>query len=127
MTPPSNFRTAACSVLAVALLTMPGIARAGTPCDADIKKLCADVSVGSGRVQECLKKHKKELSSECSGWYENLEKTTGGIAASCRNDIARFCKGVAPGGGRVADCLEKHRSELDATCSEQLHKAPKPK
>lgn len=127
MTPRSNLRSAACGVLAVAFLTLPGIARAGTPCDADIKKLCADVPVGSGRVQECLKQHKKELSSECGGWYENLEKTTGGITASCRNDIARFCKGVSPGQGRVADCLEKHRSELNATCGEELHKAPKPR
>ena len=132
MTPRSNLRAllrlVAGGVLVLALTHPAGVARAATsPCDADIKKFCADVPIGSGRIQECLKKHKAELSSECAGWYGNLEKQTGGIAATCRNDISRFCRDVSPGGGRVAECLEKHRSELSPNCSEQLGKAPKAK
>jgi hypothetical protein len=117
---------AACGVLLLAVTHLAGVARAVTPCDADIKKFCEAVPVGSGRVQACLKEHTKELSPECAAWYESLQRTTGDIAATCRQDIARFCRDVSPGKGKITDCLEEHRSDLSPPCSDQLHKAPKP-
>lgn len=35
---------------------------------------------------------------------------------SCRKDIERFCKGVAPGEGRVGTCLHEHFKKLSKTC-----------
>lgn len=34
-------------------------------CKADIKKLCSDVKPGGGRIVECLKEKKDQMSDEC--------------------------------------------------------------
>ena len=38
----------------------------------------------------------------------------------CREDRARFCRDVEPGGGSVARCLWKHRDELSAACRKEI-------
>ncbi len=48
----------------------------------------------------------------------------GGVFAqgtgSCKEDVAKFCKDVRPGGGRIAKCLKKHESELSVSCREKI-------
>lgn len=39
---------------------------------------------------------------------------------ACMADRAKFCPDVAPGDGRVAECLVKHEKELSADC--QAHR-----
>jgi hypothetical protein len=34
----------------------------------------------------------------------------------CAEDVAKFCKDVKPGGGRLANCLKAHESELSPAC-----------
>jgi Cysteine rich repeat len=34
-------------------------------CEADAKKLCPDVVPGGGRIMQCLKQHKDEVSEAC--------------------------------------------------------------
>jgi hypothetical protein len=36
------------------------------------------------------------------------------VAAACK--VKELCAGVAPGGGRVMDCLKAHKSELSQSC-----------
>ncbi len=36
--------------------------------------------------------------------------------AACKDDYETFCKGVAPGGGRVLACLSKESAKLSAAC-----------
>ena len=112
--------------LVIGVVLLPGIARSATPCAADIEKFCAKVPIGGGRIQACLKEHEKELSPECAARHENLEKEMGRLVAICRYDISRFCWAVSPGHGRVARCLERHRSDLSSVCNDQLPKAPHP-
>jgi hypothetical protein len=38
---------------------------AGDACKADIEKFCDGVQVGEGRLEKCLKAHKKKLSKTC--------------------------------------------------------------
>jgi hypothetical protein len=34
-------------------------------CDADVTKLCAGVQPGGGRIMQCLRQHKTEVSDAC--------------------------------------------------------------
>ena len=40
------------------------------------------------------------------------------MSGACQSDIQQFCTGVNPSGGRVAQCLKQHESELSSTCKE---------
>jgi hypothetical protein len=112
--------------LALGVAFLPGAARGDTPCAADIEKFCAKVPIGGGRIQACLKEHEKELSPDCAARLDDFEKRVGALAAACRYDIARYCSDVSPGRGRVAECLERHASDVSPTCMDQLRKAEQP-
>jgi hypothetical protein len=34
-------------------------------CSADVKKICADVKPGGGRIEACMKSHLTEVSEPC--------------------------------------------------------------
>ena len=36
----------------------------------------------------------------------------------CSDDVAKFCKDVQPGGGRIAQCLKQHEQELSPACKQ---------
>jgi hypothetical protein len=44
-------------------------------------------------------------------------------AKPCRDDAAKLCQGVKPGGGAVARCLKEHSSELSPACKKNIAKA----
>ena len=41
------------------------VAQTGKPCADDIKKLCAGIQPGEGRIKACIKSHMAELSDPC--------------------------------------------------------------
>lgn len=44
-------------------------------------------------------------------------------ARPCRDDAAKLCQGVQPGGGAIARCLKSHESELSPACKRNIAKA----
>ncbi len=38
----------------------------------------------------------------------------------CTEDVAKFCKDIQPGGGRMAQCLKEHQNELSSACKEHV-------
>jgi hypothetical protein len=40
--------------------------------------------------------------------------------AACGPDFVRFCRGIPPGGGRVVDCLLRHRPALTLACETEM-------
>jgi len=40
--------------------------------------------------------------------------------AACGADAKRFCSGVAPGGGRLVDCLAKNKASISPACRKVL-------
>jgi hypothetical protein len=109
---------------------MIGVAWARTgyadpPCLADIQKFCSDAPAGGGKIQACLKSHEKDLSKGCKDHVDGLKATGKQLAAICVWDIERFCADVAPGGGRIASCLQTNKDQLSPTCADQINKASK--
>lgn len=89
-------------------------------CADDIEKYCKDVKPGGGGILKCLKAHEKELSASCCAKIGELEGIITECEQACSGDIARFCKEVQPGGGRILKCLQGHDKELSPSCSAKL-------
>ncbi len=51
------------------------VAAARAACEADIRKLCAGVQPGGGRILACLKQHKDQVSDGCK---QAVQKATKG-------------------------------------------------
>ena len=43
-------------------------------CKADIERLCPGIKPGGGRIKECLKTHKEEISVGCAQALQALKK-----------------------------------------------------
>jgi hypothetical protein len=41
---------------------------------------------------------------------------------ACKPDLAKFCPGIKPGGGRIAECLKQHEAELAPACQATVAK-----
>ena len=100
-------------------------------CTADMKKHCAAVELGGGRVRKCLEKHKKELARPCrvelfkrKVQEKNDIRLHTQLRTSCGAETERFCKNVPHGNGHaeVILCLQSHANEpeMSARCQEQL-------
>jgi hypothetical protein len=44
----------------------------------------------------------------------------GPALGQCKEDIAKLCPGIAPGGGRLIKCLHEHEAEVSAPCKAAL-------
>jgi hypothetical protein len=47
------------------------------------------------------------------------------IRTYCKPDVERLCAGVEPGGGRMKDCLMKHKEQMSVGCAQALQKMKK--
>ena len=43
----------------------------------------------------------------------------------CAEEIAKYCKEVKPGGGRILNCLDEHQKDLSASCKKKLKESKK--
>ncbi|GFR46876.1 hypothetical protein Agub_g8517 [Astrephomene gubernaculifera] len=89
-------------------------------CRDDVQKFCAEVESGEGRMHECLRAHRTELSDSCrreellleEQEAENVELRPG-LLRTCRNERRAFCSAVSPGQARVFRCLAEKMSDPD--------------
>ena len=85
-------------VVALALvIAFAAPARADVPCAEDVAKLCKDVPVGGGRIQDCLKQNEAKVSASCRERIDGLADEIKLAAAVCRGTSAA----CAPASSRV--------------------------
>ena len=96
-------------------------------CKVEIEKYCGQVTPGEGRVLACLYAHEDKLSSKCEyALYDaaaQLERAVAAlsyVANECDADLEKYCKSIAPGEGRLLDCLEKHDKQVSGRCKQAL-------
>jgi cysteine rich repeat protein len=93
------------------------------PCAADVKKFCGDVKPGQGAIAKCMKAHEAELSPECRETSKARAEKAERVREECRGDAEKFCKGIAPGGGRILSCLKSRQQELQPACAAEFKRA----
>jgi Cysteine rich repeat len=85
-------------------------------CKADVQKFCKDVQPGGGQVAKCLAQHDADLSAPCKEGIAKMRERMKVVTAACQTDMQQLCKGVEPGGGRIAHCLKQNDSKLSQAC-----------
>jgi hypothetical protein len=45
------------------------------------------------------------------------------VREACHEDVARLCKDVKPGDGRIRECLRAHKDELSGGCQAAIREA----
>src|SRR2546427_2721432 len=119
----------AVATLAIALFAAGVAAGAGAqqrregPCAADVKKFCGDVKPGRGAIAKCMKAHEAELSPACRESSKARAEKAERVREECKADAEQFCKGIAPGGGRILSCLSARQPELQPACAAEFKRA----
>jgi len=93
------------------------------PCAGDVKKFCGDVKPGQGAIAGCMKAHEAELSPACQEASKARAEKAERVREECRADAEKFCKGIAPGGGRILSCLKSREPELQPACAAEFKRA----
>jgi len=112
-------------------------------CRSDYPKVCAGVPTGGAPALQCLEKNKAKLSAGCE---KAVSAASGGgataaapaaptvivlrpmrpreellvLRSACGADVRSICGGVAPGGGRIVQCLATNAASLSPACKDVL-------
>ncbi|XP_075245658.1 Golgi apparatus protein 1-like isoform X3 [Convolutriloba macropyga] len=102
-----------------------------TTCKADIKTLCNKVKSGKGRLLECLKENKEDLSKPCRAKIferqqeeasepEKVQEKDYVLNRACKSMISQYCDDEQ----NTLKCLWKHRlaDGFDEKCLKVIHK-----
>ena len=117
-------------------------------CRGDYPKVCAGVPTGGAPALECLDKNKARVSAGCgkalaAAGGGSAAPAAGGAApaaapvvivlrpmlpreelfvmrSACGADIRTLCAGVAPGGGRIMQCVANRAADLSPGCKDVL-------
>lgn len=96
-------------------------------CKMEIEKYCGQVTPGQGRILACLFAHGDKLSAKCEyALYDaavQLERAVAAltyVANECDADLEKYCQSIAPGEGRLLECLEKHEKQVSGRCKQAL-------
>jgi hypothetical protein len=96
-------------------------------CEKELTAYCKDVTPGEGRLLACLYAHNDKVSVRCElAIYDAAVQLDRAItvltyvAGECRDDLYRLCGDVAPGEGRLLDCLDKKAEQVSARCKKAV-------
>ena len=96
------------------------------PCTGELESLCSRVKPGEGRLLACLRDHQGELSDGCRQRVTLLSPPEASspmgpqALQACRLDLQVLCSGVAPGEGRLKQCLMARSVRVSPPCKAAL-------
>ena len=93
------------------------------PCSDDLKKFCARVKPGEGRVAKCMADNFRRLTPGCQATVQAALEKRGAMAKACKAEAQKFCKGIRPGEGRILSCLKGRESDLGPACAAEFKRA----
>ena len=92
-------------------------------CDADIEQYCPGLPRNSQKAFMCMMAYEDSLSESCKlGIAEAAMSIQMGAAAidysvrACEEDADKHCLNVAPGEGRLVNCIKEHEAEVSMEC-----------
>lgn len=96
-------------------------------CKIEIEKYCSQVTPGQGRILACLYAHGDKLSAKCEyALYDaavQLERAVAAlsyVANECGANLEKYCSSIAPGEGRLLECLDKHDKQVSKRCKQAV-------
>jgi len=84
-------------------------------CVDDIKKFCANVQPGDGRIAGCVKEHLNDLSAPC----QNLLAQAAATAKACAADLKQQCADVQRRVAKIA-CVTSAMTKLSDDCKSAI-------
>ena len=105
-------------VIGAALLLSGSSAVAQSParaCVADVKKNCASVEPGEGRIADCIKKHVGDFSAPC----QELLASTAAAAKTCTDDVKQRCEDARRRAAKIT-CLKSTLTNLSDGCKSAI-------
>ena len=105
-------------VMLTALLLLSGSVAVAqpAPCAVDIKKLCAGIRPGEGRITACIKSQLTNLSQSC----EDRVLTVAVTGKVCKPDVTSLCAGITPGAGGIRACIKSHMAAVSDSCKDAM-------
>ncbi len=92
-------------------------------CDADIEQYCPGLPRNSQKAFMCMMAYEDSLSESCKlGIVEAAMSIRMGAAAidysvrACEEDADKHCLDIAPGEGRLVNCIKEHEEEVSEAC-----------
>ncbi len=101
--------------LTTLLLVLSFGAYAGSECDADAKKFCANTDPGKGQLAKCLMNYEGQLSAACSKDLKAFRTKTLGNNP-CFDELTEMCADIPAVNRKLEYCLMKNESRLGAKC-----------
>ena len=96
-------------------------------CEKEFNSYCKNVTPGEGRLLACLYAYSDKLSNRCEyAIYDaatQLERAVNALtflANECRDDLKKYCSGVQPGEGRLAECIAKKKDVISDRCKNAI-------
>lgn len=96
-------------------------------CNKELKKYCGKVTPGKGRILACLYAHEDKLSGRCdyalydaATQLDHFIESLVYVASECGADMDKYCASIAPGEGRLLQCLNKKSKKISKRCKTAL-------
>ena len=96
-------------------------------CEKEFETYCKNVTPGEGRLLACFYAYSDKLSNRCEyAIYDaatQLERAVNALtflANECRDDLKKYCSGVQPGEGRLAECIAKKKDVITDRCKNAI-------